>query len=147
MNKYIKLIFIFIISFIIVNSSYLIAIKFPKIATINNESIFKTKYIKPNNKIVRVEIEILDDTKKNYYDIIDVVFNNKKINLLKADASGNKARKYFQLKPGKYLIKWTITKNKKVKWPNYEKLQKTIIIKDSDSYIHILIIGNKITIS
>ncbi len=147
MSKYIKLIFIFAMCFLFVYSSNLIAAKYSKILPENLETIFISKYIPTNSKIVRIEIEIFDDTSKNYYDIIDVEFNNKKIDLLKANASGQRARKYFQLKPGKYLIKWKISKSDPVQWPNYETFQRTVILKDTDTYFHILIRGSNITTS
>jgi hypothetical protein len=147
MNNYIKLLFIFVICVFIVYSCNLLITKFPKIISKNTEEYYSARYISQNSKIIRVEIEILDDTSKDYYDIIEVEFNKNKIDLLKPDASGLRARVYYRLNPGKYSVKWKITKNKKVEWPNEMTFQKTIILKNPDTFVHILIRGSEITVS
>jgi hypothetical protein len=145
MNKIIKLSFIFILSFTIVYSSYVVAEKYPK-STISRPHIFKAKYIPSDANIVRVEIEIYDDTTKDYYDIIEVEFNDETIDLLRANASGERARQYFQLPPGKYLLKWKVSISKN-KWPTYETYQKIITLKDTEKYVLISITGDKATVS
>ncbi len=147
MKKNLKLIFIFFISTAIVYGSFISAKNFPKnSSTIKKASIFKTRYIKPDEKIIRVEINILDDTKKDYHDILEVKFNNLQIPLLKADASGRRARKYYQLKPGTYELKWKVSKSKN-KWPRSKTYKKEITLTDQDKFAYILIEGEKISIS
>ncbi|NGX63112.1 MAG: hypothetical protein KR126chlam6_00519 [Candidatus Anoxychlamydiales bacterium] len=147
MKNYLKTIFIFFISFTIVYGSFLAADKYPKkIPTRDNRRIFQTAYIAPKSKIVRVEIEIYDDLDKDFYDVEEVTFNDKNIPLQKANASGLRARVYFQVKPGKYDVNWTVSKHK-FKWPRSTEYKKEINLTDPDKFAHILIQGEKATVS
>ncbi|NGX36105.1 MAG: hypothetical protein K1000chlam1_00942 [Candidatus Anoxychlamydiales bacterium] len=139
MKNYIKITFFFALSFIVVYASFLAAEKYPK-KTMAQKNQYYTKAHK--NTIVRVELEVLDDTTKDYYDVIDIEFNKKPINLLKAGASGRRARTYFQLEPGKYLLKWKVSKSG-YGWPRYTTHKKIITLKKSDKFVHILVVGEK----
>lgn len=145
--SYIKIIFLFLFAFLTIYSSNLIATKYPKILNKNNGEIYLAKYIPINEKIVRVEIQIYDDTAKDYFDVIEVTFNNKKIDLLRSDMSGNRGRAYFQLKPGSYSLEWTITTKKASSWPNTQNLQKTITLPDIERFVNITIVGKEATVS
>lgn len=146
MKIYIKLIFILSICFLTIYSSNLIATKYPKIFNKNNGDIYIAKLIPSNVKIVRLEIEMFDDTSKDYYDITNISFNGQSISLLNADSNGYRGRKYYQLKPGTYVIRWSITTNKPKVWPNSKTLEKTIDITDINPYMHIIINGENISI-
>lgn len=145
MKKTLKLFFIFIISLITIYTSFLIAD--PRTNIKNEDTIIKAKYIPSTNKIIRVEIVIYDDTVEAYNDINYVEFNNQTLDLSPALASGFRGRKYFQLEPGNYVIKWKVAKDKAIKWPNQETHQETIILKDYQPYVHILIKGDQLSIS
>lgn len=149
MAKVIRLIFTCTLIVILLYSNHSRArtIKQSKLITKNEDSALKGKYLPANKKIVRVEVEIYDNTSLDYNDILYAEFNNQKIDLEAPHGSGYRARKYFQLEPGKYIIKWKISKAKITQWPNYENFEKTIILKDTDPFIHILIEGSKITVS
>lgn len=147
MSVYFKLFFIFTMCLLTIYSSNLIASKYPKIINKNNGEILITKLIPPNEKIIRVEINISDDTSINYFDIIEVSFNDQKIDLLAPDLAGFRGRAYFQVKPGVYSIKWTISTNKKAISPHNQTFQKTITINDINPYVFISITGNKITVN
>lgn len=149
MKKYIKTIFFFALSFTIVYTSFLAAEKYPKkIMAQKNPSILKTQYMtKPQkNEIIRVELEILDDTTKDHHDIINIEFNDKQIDLLKAGAQGRRARKYFQLKPGKYLLKWRVSKSSYAP-PKYSSHKKIITLKKNDKFVHILVVGDQVEVT
>lgn len=143
MKHYIKIIFFFALSFTVVYTSFLVAEKYPK-----KTMAQKTRYPQKIHKIgmVRVELEVLDDTTKDYYDVIDIEFNGKPINLLKAGASGRRARTYFQLYPGKYLLKWKVSKSG-YSWPRYSTHKKTITLNKTDKFVHILVVGDKVDVT
>ena len=149
MKSYIKIIFFFSLSFAVVYSSFLAAEKYPKrIQAKNYPNTRNTQYNNKaqKNELVRVEIEVLDDTNQDHYDIIDIEFNNKPISLLKAGAVGRRARTYFQLSPGKYLLKWKVSKSS-YSWPRYTTHKETITINKNDKFVHILVIGDKVDVT
>ena len=62
MKEHLKLLFIFFVSVGIVYGSFLASEKYPKNPSLTAKaSFFKTRYIKPDEKIIRVEIKVLDD--------------------------------------------------------------------------------------
>jgi len=147
MNNHLKLLFIFFISIVVVYGSFLASKKYPKNQNLATKaSLFKVRYIKPNEKIIRVEIKVLDDTTKDQYDIMQVKFNNHQIPLLKADASGRRARKYYQMKPGTYELEWKVSKNKTA-WPRSKTYEREITLRETDNFAYILIIGENVTIT
>ena len=149
MKNYIKIIFFFTLSVTIVYASFLAAEKYPKKTMVQkNQAILQNqKGAKAHkNEIVRVELEVLDDTTKDYYDVIDIEFNNKPINLLKAGASGRRARTYFQLVPGKYLLKWRVSKSG-YSWPRYTTHKKMITLNKKDKFVHILVVGESVDVT
>lgn len=100
---------------------------------------------KPDRK-TRIKIAIFDDTERPYYDIIQVTFNNKKINLIEATADGERGSYFTKLEPGDYTLTWTITINKNG-WPTTKTFTKTIKVKEVDKYLHILITGGEAVIT
>jgi len=146
MKHHLKLISIFFLSLAIVYGSFLISANNPKNTDVGiKPSILKTKYINPSSRIIRIEIEVLDDTKKDFNDILEVKFNNKQIPLLKAGASGRRARKYYQVKPGTYTLKWKVSKGKT--WPRSKTFEKEITLNETDKFAYILIEGEKVTVT
>lgn len=146
MKKHFQLVFIFFVSFIIVYGSFLASEKYPKNAITSKASIFKTRYIPVDKKIVRVEINVYDNTSKDFYDVIEVKFNNQQIPLQKADASGRRARKYYQVKPGTYALEWKVSKSK-FGWPRSTTHEKEITINPNDKFAYIEIKGEKASFS
>ncbi|NGX33682.1 MAG: hypothetical protein K1060chlam1_00022 [Candidatus Anoxychlamydiales bacterium] len=147
MKRVLKSLFIFSISVVVVYGSFLASEYYPKNPNESKKpSIIKARYIHTDEKIIRVEIEVLDDTKKDFHDVIEVKFNNHQIPLLKADASGRRARKYYQLKPGTYEIEWKVSKSKTA-WPKSKTYEKKIRLREKDKFVYILIEGENISIS
>jgi len=143
-NKIIRLVTLsFIIIFL---SQHFFIKKNPKNISKSQAFVAKTQYAAQNSQIKRIEINIYDDTTKDYFDIIEVEFNYKQIYLLDPDASGRRARVYFQEKPGKYLLQWKISTSG-YEWPRYKTYKKIIEVKEVDRFINILIVGDKIKIS
>ena len=147
MKEHLKLLFIFFVSVGIVYGSFLASEKYPKNPSLTAKaSFFKTRYIKPDEKIIRVEIKVLDDTTKDYYDIMEVKFNNHQIPLLKADASGRRASKYYQVKPGTYDLEWKVSKSKTT-WPRSKTYEREITLREKDKFAYIIIEGENITVT
>ena len=107
---------------------------------------YRPKIHKPNTHIVRVEIEVFDDIKASNGKIMEVKFNNNKLQLQPPDPLGNRGSVFFQVYPGEYLLKWSV-KNDKYVWPRYTKYKKYIRIGKKDLWVHIRIEGKKIFIS
>jgi len=147
MKKYLQLILLFFVSLITVSATYFASENLPKLhKKYTRANIFKAQYIPKNAKIIRVHVEIYDDTKTKYNDILEVEFNKKKIRLLTTNATGLRGKQYFQLKPGKYLLKWKVSKSK-YKWPRHKVHKKIITIKDPTKYVHILITGDDVEVT
>lgn len=148
MKKAFLSISLFVISFFLVLSILYISKAYPKIKTARRKISYI--FVKPNNyppkvKLVRIEIDLNDDTLAKR-SLKEVIFNNTKIPLEKTDPMGKRGKAYFQLKPGKYDLKWEVYKNK-IAYPRYTTHKKTIDIKDKDKWIHISITGIRATVS
>ena len=117
----------------------------------NSYHIKKTTYVKPTTKpdahhYARVEISIRDDLKASDGKILEASFNNDMLTLQPTDSRGRRGSTFLQLKPGLYVISWTVKSNK-YKWPRYTKHQKKINITSSDLWLYISIEGKNIKIS
>jgi len=147
MKKQLKLLFIFFVSVIVVYGSFLASEKYPKNPSLTSKASFiKSRYIHPDEKVIRVEIKVLDDTTKDHHDIMEVKFNNHQIPLLKADVSGRRARKYYQVKPGNYNLKWKVSKSKST-WPRSKTYEKEITLRETDKFAYIIIEGENVSVS
>ncbi len=112
---------------------------------------YATTTLRPDNRpgdlsLIRIQVVINDDISKVNGKILEVDFNNHIISLEPADSMGRRGEMHFQLKPGKYKIKWKVL-NDKYSWPRVSDYSKTIEITENDKWIHILITGREIFIS
>lgn len=147
MKEHLKILFIFFVSVVIVYGSFLASEKYPKNPSLTSKASFvKSRYIHPDEKVIRVEIKVLDDTTKDHHDIMEVKFNNQQIPLLKADASGRRARKYYLVKPGTYDLEWKVSKSKTT-WPRSKTYEKKITLNEKDKFAYIIIEGENVRVT
>jgi hypothetical protein len=147
MKKILQHFFLFLFSFSIVVSIFLVSAYYPKsLNQIPQKKIFLSKYLSKNEDLIRVQIIIYDNTKKEYNDIVKVTFNNQNIILQTADTNGKRAIKYYQLPPGDYKLKWKVSKSD-FAWPRSKSFEKNIELQKTDKYVFIMINGDQITIS
>ncbi len=144
MNRFFLNISIFIVSFTLVMTAFFSAKAFPKQK--GEKTYINQTAATFNQKKVRVEIEIYDNTEKDYFDIVEVKLNGSKVPLLKANAAGKRARSYFKLKPGKYTLTWTIDIHE-YNYPRTKTYIKHFEIKAVDKWLHISINGDKVEIT
>ena len=77
---------------------------------------------------------------------MEVKFNNQQIPLLKADASGRRVRKYYQVKPGTYNLEWKVSKSKST-WPRSKTYEREITLRETDKFAYILIKGENVSVA
>ncbi|KPK32565.1 MAG: hypothetical protein AMS24_03910 [Chlamydiae bacterium SM23_39] len=128
-NYVLKTFFIFCFSFLLVYSGF-----------------YATKLLKNEKNIIRAEIAVFDDLTDPNGKIIEVKLDDVNLILKPADPSGSRGSSFFQLFPGKHVLKWTV-QNNKYKWPRYTKYKKEIKLKKTDQWIHIRIEGRNLIIS
>jgi hypothetical protein len=100
----------------------------------------------PNeNKLVRIEVVLRDSPDLAGVQIQKAELNGEEIPLQPRDLFGNRGSAGFQLLPGKYRLKWTVQRDKRV-WPRVINHEEEVTVSPRDLWIQILIVGEDASI-
>lgn len=125
--------------------NYLSKISFLSIFLLGNIIHAEGETAKNTSLLIRVEIYVKDDIEKKDGKVNSVYFNNRKLYLTPPDPEGERGSNFFQLPPGKYILKWS-TKVDRYIWPRDLKHKKIIELKKEHGWTFIKIEGDKLTI-
>lgn len=115
------------------------------IVLLQNTYLGPTKPVPGNPRLVRVEVSVRDNPELGGVQIQSVAFNDQTIPLKPRDIHGNRGKGSFQVKPGKYKLKWTVRRDQ-VLWPRTTSLEEEVNIDPRDLWVQILIEGEKASI-
>lgn len=107
---------------------------------------YTNKLLKNKKNVIRIEIVVFDDLEAQNGKILEVKLDDVNLILKPSDPSGSRGTSFFQLFPGKHVLKWTV-QNNKYKWPRYTKYKQELKIKKQDQWIHIRIEGKNLITS
>lgn len=71
-----------------------------------------------------------------------VTFNGTDVGLQPPDLYGFRGGGGFLLKPGKYQLEWTVSKDK-MEWPRTLNYKQTVEINSRDTWVQVTIKGDK----
>jgi hypothetical protein len=104
------------------------------------------KPIPGNPYLVRIEILVKDSPELGGVQIEKVTFNGEELPLKPRDIYGNRGSSSFQLPPGKYELRWTVQRDKKI-WPRTITHEEIVTIDRRDQWIQVSIEGEKASIN
>lgn len=94
------------------------------------------------SQTVRVQILIRDSPDPAGLQILSVSFNGQKIPLQPRDIYGNRGSGSFEVQPGKYKLKWTLNRSKRV-WPRRVTHEEIVHVNPRDLWLQIQITGEQ----
>lgn len=101
-------------------------------------------HYRPNlQHYVKVKLEIRENTDPLGDKIVSVQLGGHNIPLRPADPTGNRGTTHLQLKPGKYVLKWKV-KKQRYTWPRYSIYKEEIDISPKTLWIDILLDGERV---
>ncbi len=109
-------------------------------------------YLGPHAKVVgaphlvRVQLLIYDDPDPKGVQIVNVQFDHQNVPLKPRDIFGFRGQASFQVKPHRYLLRWTVQRDA-LNWPRTETHEELLTIDPRDLWIQINISGNSASIS
>lgn len=98
-----------------------------------------------NPKLVQVELIVRDAPEAAGVQVVSVDFAGKNVPLKPRDVYGNRGEASFQLKPGKYRLRWTVNRDK-IAWPRTIKHEEEVNISPRDLWLQIYIEGDEASI-
>ena len=98
-----------------------------------------------NPQLVQIEVIVHDSPKLGGLQIQSVSFNREDVPLKPRDIYGFRASVGFQFPPGKYLLRWTVQRDKTL-WPRTVTHEEEVTIDPRDSWVQISIEGETATI-
>jgi hypothetical protein len=96
-------------------------------------------------QLVRVQLIVKDATDSSGPQIVSVTFNGKNVPLQPRDIYGNRGAASFQLKPGKYRLRWR-TNRDKFAWPRTLNHEEIVEISPRDLWLQVTIQGDTASI-
>ena len=119
-------------------------------ATLPNQTASNTYFgpVKPipgNPELVRLEVLVRDSPEAAGLQIVSVSFNNTDIPLKPRDIYGNRGSASFQLKPGTYLLQWTVNRDK-FAWPRTVSHEEEVTVNPRDLWLQIYVEGETASI-
>ncbi len=110
-----------------------------------NTYLGPTAPVPGNPDLVRVELLIKDSPDLAGIEIQSVTFDGQAIPLKPRDIFGKRGAASFQLRPGKYTLRWTVNRDKVI-WPRTISHEEEVNIDRRDLWIQIIIEGNHASI-
>lgn len=110
-----------------------------------NTYLGPTAPIPGNPELVQVEILIKDSPDLAGVEVQSVTFDGQAIPLKPRDIFGKRGAASFQLRPGKYTLRWTVNRDKII-WPRTLSHEEEVTIDPRDLWIQIIIEGNHASI-
>jgi hypothetical protein len=104
-----------------------------------------TQAVPGNPKLVRIEVIVRDSPSAAGVQIQSVDFNGQGIPLQPRDIYGNRGTGSFQLPPGKYTLRWSVTRDKLL-WPRTLDHEEEVTVDPRDLWLQIEIIGEEVSI-
>lgn len=99
-----------------------------------------------NPQMIRIQILVNDDPNPKGVQIESVNFNRVNIPLKPRDIYGYRGQGSFQLPPGKYKLRWTVSQDRII-WPRTLSHEEEVDLDPRDLWIQINIIGENAAIS
>jgi hypothetical protein len=112
---------------------------------VQNTYLGPTEPIPGNPDLVRIEILIKDSPDLAGVQIQSVTFDGQAIPLKPRDIFGKRGSASFQVRPGKYNLRWTVNRDKII-WPRTSSHEEEVIISPRDLWVQILIEGDSASI-
>lgn len=106
-----------------------------------NEYLGPTERIQGPEK-VRVQLLINDAPSLSEGQIESVSFNGKTLTLKPRDVYGFRGQASFQMPPGRYLLKWTVRRDRWI-WPRTVYHSEEITLSPNDLWVQIQITGSQ----
>ncbi len=111
-----------------------------------NDYLGPSAPLRGNPQLVRIQLMVHDDPNPTGVKIVRVEFNGTPITLKPSDIYGFRGQSSFQLRPGRYTLKWTVQNDKHI-WPRTTTQKEEVVLSPRDFWIQIDITGDKATIS
>ncbi len=107
-------------------------------------------YLGPDGRtppeLVRIQLLVHDDPNPQGVQIESVKFNGQSVPLKPRDIYGFRGQASFQLRPGKYTLKWKVQRDR-LTWPRTIEHTEEVTIDPRDLWIQINIVGEKASIT
>lgn len=100
----------------------------------------------PGPEQVRVQILVNDDPSPQGVQIVSAQFHGQSIPLKPRDIYGFRGQTSFQVRPGKYTLKWKVRRDRIV-WPRIISHEEEVLIDPRDLWIQITITGGHASIT
>lgn len=104
-----------------------------------------TAPIPGNPQLVRVEVLVSDGQEPNGLQILSASFNGTSIPLKPRDVLGYRGGASFQVKPGKYTLRWRVNRDR-FAWPRNSSHEEIVTIDPRDLWLQISIEGDRASI-
>lgn len=111
-----------------------------------NEYLGPSQRSPGNAKLIRVQVLVNDDPNPEGVQIVNAELDQKSITLKPRDIYGFRGQASFQLKPGKYKLRWTVRRDK-FAWPRTVEHEEEVTLDPRDLWIQITINGENASIS
>jgi hypothetical protein len=98
------------------------------------------------SQLVKIEVLMKDASDSAGPQLTRVEFNGRRIPLKPRDIQGNRGSGSFQVRPGKYLLRWTVNRDN-FAWPRHVDHEEEVTISNRDLWLQLEIQGDKATIS
>ncbi|MFI5343391.1 MAG: hypothetical protein ACHQUC_04125 [Chlamydiales bacterium] len=98
-----------------------------------------------NGDLIRVEVLIKDSPDLSGLQIQNVTFNREEIPLKPRDIFGKRGAASFQLPPGKYILRWTVNRDKLI-WPRTADYEEEVLLNQRDLWVQIIVEGAQVSI-
>lgn len=109
------------------------------------------EYLGPNERtpgpeLVRIQILVNDDPSPQGVQIVSAQFHGQPIPLKPRDIYGFRGQASFQVRPGKYTLKWKVRRDRII-WPRVISHEEEVHIDPRDLWIQITITGDQASIT
>lgn len=104
-----------------------------------------TAPIPGNPQLVRVEVLVQDGSEPNGLQVVSASFNGTSIPLKPRDVLGYRGGASFQVKPGKYTLRWKVNRDH-FAWPRTASHEEIVTIDPRDLWLQISIEGDQASI-
>lgn len=124
---------------------------FPKKVITTRGVVTQNTYLGPtesdpaSQNLIRVELLVKDSPDLSGVQIQNVTFNRRDIPLKPRDIFGKRGAASFQLPPGKYMLRWTVNRDKLI-WPRTTSYEEEVLLDDRDLWVQITIEGSDVSI-
>ena len=99
-----------------------------------------------STQLVRIEVLMKDSADSSGPQLTRVEFDGRQVPLKPRDIQGNRGSGSFQVPPGKYKLRWTISRDR-FAWPRNVDHEEEVTVSERDLWLQLQVEGEQVTIS